>query len=127
MPIATADTATTERKELKSLDGAFVELRRMTYGQIVDRRAMMKLSVTGNPKDKGSLQGEMAMANREIARFEFKHCIVTHNLEKQVGDQTQLLNFQNDADFVALDPRVGQEIEKYISDMNNFEDEDQEN
>jgi len=73
------------------------------------------------------LQGELAMANREITRFEFKNCIVSHNLEIQVGEGTRLLNFDNPEDFNCLDPRVGSEIEKYISDMNQFEDDDQEN
>lgn len=127
MPIATANVVDTERKELKSLAGAFVVLRRMTYGQIVDRRALMKLSVSGNQKDKNSIQGEMAMANRQITIFEYRHCVVDHNLEKEVNGATVKLNLGDAEDMNLLDPRVGQEIEQYINDMNNFEDEDQEN
>lgn len=127
MPIATANVVDTERKELKSLAGAFVVLRRMTYGQIVDRRALMKLSVSGNQKDKNSIQGEMAMANRQITAFEYRHCVVDHNLEKEVNGATVKLNLGDAEDMNLLDPRVGQEIEQYINDMNNFEDEDQEN
>jgi hypothetical protein len=128
MPIATANLGATERKDLKTLEGAFVVLRRMTYGQVVERRAMTKLSVTANSRDKRSIQGEMAMANKEVARYEFKHCVVDHNLEKDLGnDQTAKLDFNSSVDFDSLDPRVGQEIEKYIGEMNNFEDDDQEN
>lgn len=127
MPIATANLVATEHKKLKTLDGGEVELRRMTWGQMVDRRAMMKMSVTTDQKDRKSLQGELAMANREITRFEFTHCIVSHNLEAETPDGTRPLDFNNPNDFNSLDPRVGAEIEKYISDMNNFEDDDQEN
>lgn len=127
MPIATANLVETEHKKLKSLEGGEVELRRMTWGQMVDRRAMMKMSVSTDQKDKKSLQGELAMANREITRFEFRNCIVSHNLEIQVGEETRLLDFNKPEDFNALDPRVGSEIERYISEMNQFEDDDQEN
>lgn len=122
MPKAIAEVEDTSRRELKSLPGGFVVLRRMTYGQFVQRRAMMKLSVatTGRNKD---FRGEMAMASEEIARFEFSHCIVDHNLEDEHG---QKLNFSSLVDFNRLDPRVGQEIEGFISEMNNFEEDDEE-
>jgi hypothetical protein len=121
MPVAVSNTTETETFDLKSAppDG-FVELRRMTYGQVVQRRAMMKLSVETSGKSK-DFKGEMAMASHQITIFEFKNCIVNHNLEKTDGVKLQL---GNPVDFDSLDPRVGQEIEKYIGEMNNFEDDD---
>lgn len=118
MPKAVANVVETERHDLKSLEGAFVELKRMTYGQSVQRRAMMKLSLTGKGK---SFAGEMAMASEEITRFEFAHCIVDHNLENEDGSK---LDLSRPVDFAALDPRVGQEIEALISEMNDIEDEE---
>lgn len=122
MPNATV-SFDTERHELKTLPEAFVELRRMSYGQIVERRSMLKLSVA---QSKGSkdFKGEMAMANREITMYEFKNCIVSHNLTDANGRE---LNLASAMDFQALDPRIGGEIEDLISKMNNFEDDDQEN
>lgn len=118
MPKAVANVVDTERHELKSLEGGFVELRRMTYGQSVQRRAMLKLSLTGKGK---SFAGEMAMASEEITRFEFTHCIVDHNLEREDGTK---LNLASPVDFASLDPRVGQEIEELISNMNDMEDDE---
>ena len=122
MPNATVSFES-QRHELRTCPGAFVELKRMSYGQIVERRSMLKLSVA---QSKGSkdFKGEMAMANREITMFEFKVCIVDHNLT-DVNDRQ--LNLGSAMDFSALDPRVGQEIEDLIGKMNNFEDDDQEN
>lgn len=118
MPKATANTEETERKELKSCPGGFVVLRRMTYGQFVARRELTKLSVSGQKKD---FKGELAMASAAVSRFEFEHCIVDHNLEDADGRK---LNLYGD-DFGRLDPRIGQEIEGYIGEMNNFADDDE--
>lgn len=122
MPNATVNFDT-ERHDLKTLPGGFVELKRMSYGQVVERRSMLKLSVA-QTKGSKDFKGEMAMANREITMFEFKVCIVNHNLTDANDRQ---LNLGGQMDFTSLDPRVGQEIESLISDMNNFEDDDQEN
>ena len=122
MPNATVSFQT-ERHELKSCPEAWVELRRMSYGQIVERRSMLKMSVASSKGSK-DFKGEMAMANREITMFEFKNCIVAHNL---TDSNERELNLGSPIDFAALDPRIGQEIEKLIGDMNNFEDDDQEN
>lgn len=121
MPVAVANTEDTERFDLKSLAGAFVVLRRMTYGQVVQRRAMMKLAISSGGTKK-SFAGEMAMASEEIQRFEFARCVVDHNLEDNDGRK---LDLSGPVDFAKLDPRVGQEIEGLIGDMNNFEDDEE--
>jgi hypothetical protein len=119
MPVAVRSTET-ERFDLKTCPGGFVLLRRMSYGQILERRALMKLTFTSQGKNKPA-EGEIAMANKKINLYEFRHCIAEHNLEKVEGE---LLNLSNPADVDLLDPKVGQEIEKYIEKLNNFEDED---
>lgn len=124
MPKAVVNLEDTERVELKSLEGAFVVLRRMSFGQITERRALMKLSIASSKGSK-DVKGEMAMANAEITRFEFRNCIVEHNLEKD--DNGTLLNLSSPVDFASLDPRVGQEIESLIEKRNNFDEADQEN
>jgi hypothetical protein len=121
MPVATVNTGDTERHDLKTAppDG-YVVLRRMTYGQTLERRALMKLSIH-TQKGKKDLTGEMAMANRRIQEFEFRYCIVEHNL---TDNQERLLNLADPVVLQTLNPRVGQEIESIISDMNNFEEDE---
>lgn len=120
MPRATVRKET-EHFDLKSLPDGFVELKRMTYGQSVQRRALLKLTVESS-KGKKDFKGEMAMASEEIQLFEFKNCIVDHNLEDEEGNK---LNLTIGAGLAQLDPKIGQEIEKYIGDMNNFEDDEE--
>lgn len=119
MPVAIRSTDT-KRFNLKTLPEGFVVLRRMTYGQILERRAMMKVSFISGGKGK-SAEAEMTMANKKVNLYEFEKCIVEHNLEKEEG---KLLNLTNATDIELLDPKVGQEIEKYIEDLNNLNDED---
>jgi hypothetical protein len=118
MPRATYDPSSTEEVFLKSLPEAFVRLRKLTYGEILERRAFMKLSVTGDNKKSKGLEGEIAMANRRVQEFEFARCIVDHNLEDESGRK---LNLGNPTDLNRLEPQVGQEIEKLIDDRNNFD------
>lgn len=121
MPVAEVSIDEVERLELKSIPGAWVDLRRMTYGQMVQRRALTKLSVLNGGKNR-SVVGEMAMASKEVTVFEFAHCIVDHNLEKKDGSK---FNLSSEVDFDRLHPKVGQEIESKIAEMNNFEEGDE--
>lgn len=122
MPIATANVVEEVRVDLKSAppDG-FVVLRRLTFGQMVERREMMKLSVSG--KGGKDFQGEMAMASAAMVRWEFARSVIDHNLEDATGRK---LNLAVPVDFASLDPRVGEEIETKISELNNFEEKEEE-
>ena len=118
MPRATADIQSTVRKDLKTLPEGFVVLRRMSYGLQLERREMLKMTMGADKEDGGEFVGELALASTKITQFEFAYCIVDHNLEDENGRKLQ---FSNSQDFRSLDPRIGQEIEKLISDMNNVE------
>lgn len=123
MPAAVSNTEETVRHELKTCPGGFVVLRRMTYGQVIQRRSLSKMSILTQRGKGNSVQGELAMASRDITLFEFAHCIVEHNLEDNNGRTLNL----GGPDFDLLDPRIGQEIEEQIAKMNDFEEDNQEN
>jgi len=122
MPNATVNIGETTTLELKSLPGGEVVLKKMSYGETLQRRAILKLTLEMSGKGKSAdIKGELAMASEAVNQFEFAHCIVDHNLEDDAGRK---LNLNSAQDLARLDPRVGQEIEKKISDMNNFEEDD---
>lgn len=121
MPVAVANVEETTTFDLKSLEGGQVTLRRMTYGQVVQRRTLAKMTVATKGGSRRDAVGEMAMASKEITLFEFSHCIASHNLEDVDGRPLVL----SGPDFDKLNPKVGQEIEDLISKMNNFEDEEE--
>ena len=116
MPRATVSTDT-EKFDLKSCPGGWVELSRLTYGQLIERREMaadMKISGGGGQNVEGSIKQMQA----RVTDFEFKHCITSHNLEDADGE---LLNFKLAGIWATLDPRIGDEISTLIDNMNQFE------
>ncbi len=123
MPRATVNTSDTERIDLKSCPEGYVLLKRLTYGQVLQRRDMVGNMVM-EQKGKGQKIADMAvtmqMAQQKVGAFELANCVVEHNLEDEDGN---LLNFKSLTILDTLDPRVGQEIAGHIDRMNQFEDE----
>lgn len=117
MPRATVDATNTEHYDLKTCEGGFVELRRLSYGEKMKRQEMSfgaAMKVDG--KKNQSAEMTMDMAQTAAAEFEFKNCIVSHNLEDENGN---LLDFRQAVSVHLLDPRIGEEIAGYIDTMNN--------
>jgi hypothetical protein len=130
MPIAVAvSSGDGERFELQSAppDG-YVVLKRLSYGQQMFRRgllskAKMETGGSGNRADrrdraKQGFTAELELMNEKVTLFEFKNCILDHNLEDENG---QRLDFGNPEHVKKLDGRVGGEIDDLINDINNFE------
>jgi len=61
---------------------------------------------------------DLGFANEWTTQFDFANCIEDHNL---TDDQDNKLDFKNPLVFQILDPRVGLEIEKLITDLNQEE------
>lgn len=132
MPKATVSTATT-KYWLKTLSEGnreaedpaeqpgFVVLKRMTWGQKLHRQ-QMATNQSGEITGKRMTKLDIELMSRKVAEYEFKHCIAEHNLTDEQGN---LLNFQDPRSLDVLDPRVGDEINKYIAEQNNFEDDEE--
>jgi len=123
MPIATVgpdDSAV--RKDLKTCppDG-YVMIRRAPYGDKLDRRAATGKMTVKARKGQKDVESVIDAFNKEAQLKQFAACIVDHNLTDKAGTK---LDFTNPAHVLALDPRVGEEIESYIDEINNFEDDE---
>ncbi len=128
MPRATIDTQATTRFDLKSLpkteeaEGGFIELRKLSYGQILERRDMgAKIAIEGLGDSRAreeDLKVTTEMIQKAVTEFEFGLAVVSHNLEDEHGI---LLNFTNPSNVWSLDPIVGQEISSLIDDMNQWD------
>lgn len=110
MPKATVSQETV-KKELKSCEGGFVTLKKLPFGLLLERRDnASKLSMHG-----GDDKVDIALMQRWSRQFEFGHCIIDHNLEDDNGAK---LDFNNEMSIYALDPKIGQEIERYLDELN---------
>lgn len=137
MPVGTV-SQTTERKELKSLppvageEGGYVSLKRLSYGQILLRRDMSSKMIMeqrarrrGQKADDDEVQKVEMELMQEVTRiYEFANCIVDHNITDPNGAK---LDFSKAMHVKALDPKVGQEIEQYMDELNRelTEEEDE--
>jgi len=122
MPKATV-SSDVEHKDLKSLAGGWVELKRMSYGQKLERTQLatdMEIEMTrGSKNQKASID----IMQHAVAMFEFKNCVVDHNLFEDDEEKVKI-NLTTKAGLAMLDPKVGDEIGKLIDDMNNFEEDE---
>jgi len=126
VPNVTVDPSATIHKELKTAppDG-FVDLRPLPFGMKLDRRskatrAMMRMPTQRKDAPKELVQEIESMDELTVAH-DFAYCIVNHNLTDANGTR---LDFTNKMVLKMLDPKVGSEIEKYINELNEDEDEE---
>lgn len=126
MPRATVNLAATDRIELKTLppsgdeEGGYVVLRRLTYGQKIQRQQMaMEVSMQAQGGRSSDPVMDMKMTQDKVACFDFGNCVVDHNLDDDSGRR---LNFKQPHDVFMLDPRVGEEIAMHIDRMNNLDE-----
>lgn len=117
MPVAVV-TSEHHREELKTLPGAFVVVREMTYGERLNRSGLagaMKIL-----KDtKSDYAGEISMETQRLTLWDFANLVVEHNLEDTDG---RTLNFKNEQDVRKLNSRIGDEVGQLIDKWNSFED-----
>jgi len=118
MPRATVNVNDTEKFALKTCEGGEVTLRRMTYGQKLTRQQNAVKMTMEQQRGKKSGTMNMDMLQHAATVFDYRACIVDHNLE---DDNGQKLNLSNPMHIDQLDPRIGEEIAEYINKMNNFE------
>lgn len=125
MPDVTVDSGSYERYELKSAppDG-YVMLRPLPYGMKLTRRdkaSKMKMQTEQGKGRRSTSEIELETLNEWAVAHDFAYCVGEHNLTDKNGT---LLDFTNAMTLKALNPKVGSEIEKYIDELNEEEDEE---
>lgn len=122
MPRATVNVSDTERFDLRTCTGGFVELRKMNYGEMLKRRGMAgEMVYKSSATSRKEMEATLKLANAEVIKFEFRNCIVDHNL---TDDNDVALDFRSVETLNKLDPKIGEEISKLIDDMNQLPDEE---
>ncbi len=133
MPRATV-SQDSRRFELKSLSGAFVELRTLSFHEMNSRQEIagrMYQEAKVDTRKKGrkqqrpeqeTIRGYFEIMNVAVTEFEFRNCITDHNLEDENGE---LIDFTRPMQAWRLDPKVGAEISKYISELIELEEDDE--
>ena len=129
MPVAVVDPSEYTRFDLKTAppDG-YVMLRPLSYGQLLERqdKTLRMRMQARRPQDRKRKGGQEELPEVDLQQmtevgqlFDFAYCVGEHNLTDQQGNS---LDFGNPLTFKVLNPRIAQEIEGYIDDLNNPED-----
>jgi hypothetical protein len=114
-----------KRVDLKSAPGGYVQIRPLPYGKKLERRdKSTKMSLEAQARGK---KGEADVQKFELeqistwaAGFDFAYCIGEHNLTDQNKNK---LDFSDPRVLNHLDPKVGQEIEAALAEINGDEEE----
>lgn len=133
MPIATGNLAATERHDLKSLPDGYVVLKRLSHGESMARRGFLsRAKVEGgarSSRDKKLAKGfvaELDLMNEQTTLYEWAHCIVDHNLTFMDVETERKLDFRIPEHVKMVDGRVAAEIDDLITDLNNYDLDDEE-
>jgi hypothetical protein len=135
MPVAVI-SGEAERFDLSTAppDG-FIMARPLPYGMKLERRdqaMLMRMEQEVQERGKGKRRTrsdngdpqtqkiDLELRSNWAAKHDFGYCIVDHNLTDDNGTK---LDFTNPMTFQYLDPRIGSEIERILSDLND-DDED---
>lgn len=117
MPVAVIQESN-HKFDLKSLPEGYVVIREMTYGE-----RLMRQGLSGKMKliadQKSEYAGEVEMATKKLALWDFANLIIEHNLDDLDGRR---LNFKLEHDVNKLSSRIGEEVGTYIDKVNSFED-----
>jgi hypothetical protein len=118
MPKATVNK-NPERFELKTVEGGFVTLRQLSYGEWLERQDIL-FSATMEQGEKGDAKMGLQLVNAAVARFEFGNSIVDHNLFADDEEKVKL-DFKTNG-ITLLDPRIGAEIGAKINQLHEFDE-----
>ena len=119
MPRATVSTQP-QHFDLKSLPEGWVEIRRMSHGEMLHRQDIaMSMQMQADRRAK-SASMDIKQSQTAVGQFELATCVVDHNLEDESGRK---LSFRNSADVGQLDGRIGAEIADLIQQMHDWESE----
>lgn len=127
MPVVTVDPSDFVRRDLKSAPDGFVMLRPLPYGMKLTRRdkaTRMMMKAEAPKGGRGAAEKstiELETYSEWATLFDFAYCIGEHNLENSDGS---LLDFTKPLTLKFLNPKVGSELEKYINELNEDEDEE---
>lgn len=117
MPNATR-TVEPIRKELKTLPGGYVILQQLSYWDMLKRQDnTTRMSMEAAQKNENR-KVDIEFTSQWTTEFDFRNCIVDHNLEDAEGKKLDLTNTMT---LSVLDPRVGQEIADLIAALNEAE------
>jgi len=127
-----------ELRELKTCPGGYVYIKRMSFGEKLERRKFNSKMDVEMQRGSRSAKSSIDIFNEDMEIYDFMHCIDSHNLTKLVNKQTGLptsskdpeavevaLDFTKAFDIKLLAGQIAEEIGTAIDKLNNFEEDEE--
>jgi len=117
----------TVRHDLKSVEGGWIEIRQLSYDEMLERRdgaSKILMETGGSRRNAASQKMAIQLANKWSNHFTFPRCIVDHNLSDEETEKKYDFS-KPDVVFKSLDPKVGTEIESLIDELNQEAEEEE--
>jgi hypothetical protein len=133
MPKATVDPEL-HHFDLQTLPGGYVKLRTLSFHEMELRKdiagRMYQEEKVSRARQGGRKTNEDEMLrayfesmNVKVTEFEFRSCVIEHNLF--IDDaETQLIDFTKPMHSWKLNPKIGEEISKYIAELTQIDEDD---
>ena len=134
MPKATVDPEL-HHYDLRTCPDGYVKLRTLSFHEMEMRkdiagrmyqeekvsRARQGKNIKENPEE--VMRAYFESMNVKVTEFEFRSCVVEHNLFVDEAE-TQLIDFTKPMHAWKLDPKIGEEISKYIAELTQIDEDD---
>jgi hypothetical protein len=117
MPRATVSVEPVTCK-LKSLPDGSVTIKKMSYGDTL-ARSDLQMSAPMQNANGGNPEITFQTSPKDTVLFDFRKCLIDHNLEDESGTKLDLTSPQG---LDKLDPAVGTEVAELIDKLNSGED-----
>lgn len=127
-----------QRHDLKTCPGGYVLIRRMTYGEKLQRRGFNSKMDLELQRGSRAAKSTIDIFKEETELYDFMHCITGHNLTKLVNKRTGQpcpaddleaeevsLDFLKVSDIKLIAGQIAEEIGTAIDKLNNFEEDDE--
>ena len=124
-----------ERYELKTCPGGFVTIRRMSFGEKLQRRGFNSKMDMEVERGSRTAKSTIDIFKEEAELYDFMHCVVDHNLTKLINKKTGQpcedddpdamevpLDFKKATDIKMVAGQIAEEIGALIDKLNNFEE-----
>jgi hypothetical protein len=109
--------------ELRTLSFHEMELRKDIAGRMYQEEKVTRARQGKLGNDEDIMRAYFESMNVKVTEFEFRACIVDHNLF--VDDaETQKIDFTKPMHTWKLDPKIGEEISKYITELTQIDEDD---
>jgi hypothetical protein len=100
-----------------------MEMRKDIAGRMYQEEKVSRARQGKRGDDEEVMRAYFESMNVKVTEFEFRACVIDHNLFVDEAE-TQKIDFTKPMHTWKLDPKIGEEISKYITELTQMDEDD---